>query len=317
MTAPGAFICGLAGPEPTPDELRFLAGAQPLGLILFARNVADPAQLRALTDSLRTTLGRAAPILIDQEGGRVARLGPPHWRGWLPPAEEVARAGDRAGEVMRARYRAIGGELAAAGITANCAPVADLARPGTHPVLANRCYGQDPARVARIARAVADGLIAAGIMPVLKHIPGHGAAREDSHLSCPRVDLAPEALEAADFAAFRALADLPVAMTAHVIYTAIDPVRPATLSPAVIGLIRRDIGFKGLLITDDISMGALDGPVAARARAARDAGCDVVLHCNGKLDEMQAVAAAAGRLEPEAAARAARAFAPRTEAADG
>jgi len=317
VSAPGAFICGLSGTAPTAGEVRFFAEADPLGFILFARNVSHPAQLRRLTDGLRTAVGRAAPILIDQEGGRVARLGPPHWRAWLPPAEEVARAGARAGEVMRARYRAIGAELAAAGISADCAPVADLARAGTHPFLANRCYGQRPEKVARIARAVAEGLMAAGVTPVLKHIPGHGAAGADSHLSCPRVDLAREVLDGADFAPFRALSDLHVAMTAHVVYSAIDPARPATLSPAVIDLIRREIGFAGLLISDDISMGALDGPVAARAAAARAAGCDVVLHCNGEMAEMAGVAAAAGRLSPKAAERAARAFTRMPERANG
>ena len=317
MTGARAFIAAPAGPALTAAEARFFARARPLGFILFARNVRDPAQLRALTDALRTAVGRPAPVLIDQEGGRVARMGPPHWQAWPPPAEEVGAAGAGAPDAMRARYRAIGAELSAAGITVNCAPVADLARAHTHPVLANRCYGAEPKAVARIARAVAAGLAEAGVAPVVKHIPGHGAAREDSHLRTPHVDLHREALELADFAPFRSLADLPAAMTAHVIYTAIDPDRPATLSPAVIGLIRDGIGFGGLLISDDISMGALGGPVAARAEAALAAGCDVVLHCNGEMAGMEAIAAACPPLSDISAARAARLVAPVPEVSDG
>jgi len=310
--ARGAFISGCAGPALTPDEAAFFRDADPWGFILFARNVESPGQLRRLTGDLRAAVGRDAPVLIDQEGGRVARLGPPHWRAWPAPRDEVGAAGPaRAARAMYLRYRLIAAELRAAGIDVNCAPVADIATPATHPFLRNRCYGETAGAVAAIARAVADGLADGGVLPVLKHIPGHGRATADSHLALPRVAAPPAELEAGDFAAFRALADLPMAMTAHVVFDALDPDLPATLSPLAIEAIRGTIGFAGLLMTDDISMGALAGPVGARAAAARAAGCDLVLHCNGEPAEMAAVAEAAGALDGAAAARAARALAAR------
>ena len=310
MTSPGACILDVEGVRLGLEEKRFLAGADPFGFILFARNVDTPDQLRGLCDELRATVGRAAPVLIDQEGGRVQRLGPPHWHAWPAPLDHVAAAGGAAEEAMFLRARLIAHELHALGIDVNCAPVVDVAGPGTHPFLKNRCYAETPDRVAAIGRAVTEGLLAGGVLPVLKHIPGHGRARADSHMALPVVDAPADCLRAVDFAPFRALCDLPMAMTAHVVYSAMDA-RPATTSPEMLRLIREEIGFDGLVMTDDIAMRALDGPLARVARAALAAGCDVVLHCNGSLTEKQQVAEAAGRLSPEAAARADRALAAR------
>lgn len=304
MSPPGATIFGVAGTVLAPSERAFLTRADPWGFILFARNVRDPGQLAALTDELRAAVGRSAPVFIDQEGGRVARLGPPHWRSWRPAREEVAKAGDRAARAMWLRYRLIAAELCAVGIDGNCAPLADVATPDTHPILANRTYGDTMPGVAAAARAVAEGLLAGGVLPVLKHIPGHGRASADSHLDLPVVDAPLSALRARDFAAFANLADLPLAMTAHVTYTALDPDAPVTCSVAGIRAIRDEMGFRGLLMTDDISMRALSGPVGARTAAALAAGCDVVLHCNGDAGEMAEVAEAAGRLDGAALARA-------------
>jgi beta-N-acetylhexosaminidase len=296
------------------DERRFFADANPWGFILFGRNVADPAQLSALTADLRDAVGRDAPILIDQEGGRVQRLRPPLARDWLPPLDFVARAGAGAERAMFLRYRLIAGELRGFGIDGNCAPQADLAGPQTHEFLKNRCYGSDPATVARLARACADGMLAGGVLPVLKHIPGHGRARLDSHLDLPHVTASLADLDASDFAPFRALNDLPMAMTAHVVYDAIAP-DPATLSRPVIAMIRDRIGFGGLVMTDDISMRALSGDPAALTRASLDAGCDVVLLCNATLAVRAAVAGAAGLMTPQAQARAEAALACRRDPA--
>ncbi|PQO21799.1 beta-hexosaminidase, partial [Rhodobacteraceae bacterium WD3A24] len=222
--------------------------------------------------------------------------------------------GRAAGRALWLRYRLIAAELAVLGIDGNCAPVADIAGPRTHPFLRNRCYATTAAAVAARARAVADGLLAGGVLPVVKHIPGHGRARTDSHVNLPRVAAGAAALRATDFAPFAALADLPMAMTAHVVYRALDPARPATTSPRVIGLIRREIGFDGLLMTDDLSMNALQGPVGGRTRAALAAGCDIALHCNGDLAEMRAVAEAAGGLDGLALRRADAALAMRRAA---
>ncbi|MCX7889586.1 MAG: beta-hexosaminidase [Rhodobacteraceae bacterium] len=307
---PAAAILGCAGPELGAEEAAFFRDADPWGFILFARNVVSPGQLRRLTGALRDAVGRDAPVLIDQEGGRVQRLRAPHWREWLPPLDHVLRvAPDRRARAAWLRYRLIAAELRSVGIDTNCAVTADIAGPATHPFLRNRCLGADPAAVIVAARAAAEGLLAGGVLPVVKHIPGHGRATADSHHDLPRVTADAAALAATDFAAFAGLADLPVAMTAHVVFTAIDPDSPATTSPAVIRLIRERIGFSGLLLTDDISMGALPGPLGARAAAALRAGCDIVLHCNGDMDEMKAVLAAAGRLGPAAAARAEAALA--------
>ena len=309
MSRPGATILGCAGPTLSAEERGFFREADPWGFILFARNVTGPVQLMRLTGALREAVGRKAPILIDQEGGRVQRLGAPHWHQWMPPLDQMKAAGPaQAARAMYLRYRLIAEELRAAGIDVNCAPCADLAQPETHPFLRNRCYGTDPATVAQAARAVADGLLAGGVLPVVKHMPGHGRAVADSHEALPVVEAPRALLDAEDFAAFRALADLPLGMTAHVVYPALDPERPATLSREAIRVIREDIGFDGLLMTDDISMGALSGRMAERAAAARKAGCDIVLHCNGERAEMEAVVAASGRLDEAGSARADRAL---------
>lgn len=298
----GAYILAPAGPRLEPAEADFFRDADPWGFILFARNCETPDQLRRLTDDLRGAVGRDAPIFIDQEGGRVQRLGPPHWRQWLPPLDEVARAGSNAVAVMACRHAIIAAELRAVGIDGNCVPSGDIAHENTHAFLRNRCYGHAPEPVAAIAMAVAEASLEGGVLPVVKHIPGHGRAAADSHLEPPRVDAPAEELEREDFAVFRALAGYPLGMTAHVVFTAYDD-RPATISPDMIRLIREDIGFAGALMTDDISMEALGGPVEARAEAALAAGCDLVLHCNGNLAEMAAVAARAGMLSGASEAR--------------
>jgi len=312
-----AVIFGCAGTALAERERRFFAEAAPWGFILFARNVAGPSQLRRLTESLREAVGRDAPILIDQEGGRVARLRGPDWREWAPALEACAQLPGRAerARAMYLRYRLIAGELAAAGIDVNCAPVLDLAGPATHAVIRNRCYGGDPAEVAAIGRAVADGLLAGGVLPVMKHMPGQGRADLDSHLALPRVEATGAEL-AADFAPFRALADLPMAMTAHVVYAALDPEAPATQSARIVGLIRDEIGFDGLLMTDDLSMKALAGGFGDRAERALRAGCDLVLHCNGDAGEMAAVAAAVPALAGRSLARAEAALALRRRPAE-
>ena len=312
MSAPAAMILGCAGPRLDPDEAAFLADADPWGFILFARNVEGPAQVAALVTDLRAAVGRRAPVLIDQEGGRVARLGPPHWTGWPDAGPHMAAIPPlHRAEAMRRRYRVIGAELAALGIDVNCAPMVDLVRPDTHAALAPRMYGSVPAEVAALGRAVADGLMQAGVLPVLKHIPGHGRTPLDSHEALPRVAADLATLEAEDFAPFRALADLGLGMTAHIVYEALDAERPATLSPVVIRAIRGAIGFGGLLMSDDISMGALSGPLHDRAAAAIAAGCDVVLHCNGDRAETAAVAGAVPRLSGAALRRAEAALAAR------
>ncbi len=304
MSGAGAFIFGIEGPRLSRAEQAFFREADPWGFILFRRNVEDPDQLRWLTTELREAVGWDAPIFIDQEGGRVERLGPPHWRDWLPPLEQVQMNPRRAVRSMYLRYRIIAEELRAVGIDGNCAPVVDLTQSDTHPILKNRCYGDDVVRVVDIAGAVAEALVDGGVLPVAKHIPGHGRAQVDSHLDLPHVTAREKALRVSDFLAFQAVSGLPIAMTAHVVYDEIDPDHPATQSPAMIGRIRDQIGFKGLLMTDDISMQALSGPIAARSEAAIRAGCDVILHCNGDMAEMRAVAEAAGKMSHQAKVRA-------------
>ena len=273
----------------TAAEKQFLYAAQPWGAILFARNIDTPEQVSALTAEWRDCLGRDLPILVDQEGGRVQRLGPPHWRAWPPALVQSAQSRDPV-RAMYLRGRLIAAELAALGINVNCAPLADIARADTHAILRNRCYGQTLDQVVALARAMADGLRDGGVLPVLKHMPGHGRATLDSHLALPVVTQDAATLRAQDFAAFAALSDLPLAMSAHIVFSAIDPAQPATTSPAMIRLIRDEIGFDGALMTDDLSMQALSGSLATRAQAALAAGCDLVLHCNGVLDEMQQLA---------------------------
>jgi beta-N-acetylhexosaminidase len=288
-----AFITGIGSHSLTADERDFLRDAAPWGFILFKRNVENPAQVRALVDQLREAVGWAAPILIDQEGGRVQRLGPPHWPIYPPGAVFSALYDDEPAKGLRAATlssRLIAADLAEVGIDVDCLPLADVPVPGADAVIGNRAYGTHPEKVAAIARAVTEGLEQGGVLPVLKHIPGHGRANADSHHALPVVDTAKEELEAVDFAAFRPLADLPMAMTAHVVFNAFDAAQPATTSATMITqVIRGSIGFQGLLMSDDVSMNALSGTIADRTKALFAAGCDVALHCNGKLDEMQQV----------------------------
>ena len=307
-----AFVCGCAGLALEPAERDFFEETQPWGLILFRRNVDTPDQLRRLTRSFREIVGRPdAPVFVDQEGGRVQRLGPPHWPHY-PSAARLgqAYAADRAAGVRLARR---GGELVArdlsgCGITVDCAPVLDVPQDGSSGVIGDRAFGRDPETIAILGRAFAEGLMAGGVLPVMKHCPGHGRAKVDSHVELPTVS-ADRAALARDFAPFKALADLPMAMTAHVTYLALDPDHPATTSRIVIdGVIRGEIGFDGLLLSDDLSMEALKGSLGRRAENAFSAGCDIALHCNGVMGEARQVAAAAPRLEGRAAARAEQAF---------
>jgi beta-N-acetylhexosaminidase len=313
-----AFITGVSGPALTDEERAFLREAEPWGLILFRRNVADPDALHSLIDDVRTTLGRAAPVLIDQEGGRVQRLGPPFWPAYPPGAAYGALYDcNRQTGLAAARLgaRLIAADLASLGIDVDCMPVADLLVAGADPVVGDRAYGNEPAKVAAIADAIAQGLTEGGVLPVVKHIPGHGRATADSHKRLPVVDADRAVLEATDFAAFRPLAALPLAMTAHVVFTAIDPIAPATVSPTIVReVIRGSIGFDGLLMSDDISMEALSGSVGERARDAIAAGCDVVLPCHGNMNELAAVAAGVPHLAGEAARRAEAALAARKTA---
>jgi beta-N-acetylhexosaminidase len=318
MTA-RAFITGLAGTVLTPAERAFMRASAPWGLIVFKRNVDTPAQVSRLVASFREAVGRDAPVLVDQEGGRVQRLGPPNWPAY-PPGSAYGRVYDRdVAAGRRAAYlgaRLIAADLAAVGIDVDCLPIADVPVAGADAVIGDRAYGDTADKVAALARSVADGLLAGGVLPVLKHIPGHGRATADSHGTLPRVDTDLATLIATDFAAFRPLSDLPLGMTAHIVYSAIDPIAPATTSVTLVRDVIRDLlEFRGLLMSDDISMGALSGPIDARSRAAIAAGCDLVLHCNGKLDEMQAVASAVPTLAGEAAARAEAALRRRRRAA--
>lgn len=310
-----AAIFGCAGPVLLAHERDFFRDADPFGFILFARNVETPDQLRRLTDDLRAAVGRDAPILVDQEGGRVQRLRAPHWREWQPPFDTVAgfaRVEDAA-RAMYLRARLIAAELRAVGIDANCAPVADVAREATHPFLKNRCYSTDPNIVSRIGIAVADGLLDVGVLPVVKHMPGHGLSEKDTHHDLPTVRATREDLARVDFAPFRALADLPMAMTAHIVFAAYDT-RPATQSPEMIRVIRDDIGFQGLLMTDDLNMEALQGTLASRTAASMAAGCDIALHCKGDFAQMIEVAGACGTMGPATQARARAALAARRAA---
>ena len=316
MTAPRAVVFGLAGPSLKPDERRFFRATDPLGFILFARNIETPDQVRALTASLRETIGRAdAPILIDQEGGRVQRLRPPHWRSAPPAArfgDAFARDPDQAKEAARLNHRLIAADLAQLGITVDCAPVLDVPVLGAHDVIGDRAFARSPAVVAALGRAAVAGLLAGGVIPVVKHIPGHGRAFADSHRELPKVVAAQAELEATDFAPFQALSDAPWAMTAHVLYAALDQALPATQSETVIeGIVRGAIGFAGVLVSDDLGMSALAGDFRARAEACLGAGCDIVLHCSGEIEEMRAVAEGLGRLSPASEKRVAAAEAVR------
>jgi beta-N-acetylhexosaminidase len=315
MTA-RAFITGVGGSALSPAERTFLRDAAPWGLILFRRNIDSPPQVARLVEEFRSVVGWNAPVLIDQEGGRVQRLGPPHWPAY-PPAAAFGALYDRdtalGTSMAKLGARLIAADLAALGIDVDCLPVADVPVPGADSVIGDRAYGVAPAKVAALARAVAAGLTEGGVLPVLKHIPGHGRAAADSHLRLPVVQTDRETLSATDFAAFRALADLPLAMTAHVVFTAFDPALSATTSATMIReVIRGFIGFGGALMSDDISMGALSGSIAERTRAAIAAGCDLVLHCNAVMTEMEEVAAHVPEMAGEAARRTEAALALRT-----
>lgn len=315
-----AAIVGVAGTALRAEEAEFLRETKPWGAILFARNISTPEGVAALVGEIRGALGWRAPILIDQEGGRVARLRAPYWREWPPVGLwcEAADAGllseSALWEALWARYRLTAHDLATLGIDVDCAPLLDLRLPGAHEIIGDRALGAEPDRVAARAAVIADALHAGGVLSVAKHMPGHGRADLDSHVAAPRATAARAVLSATDFAAFAPLADLPLGMTAHVIYEAIDPERIATLSPVVINeIVRGEIGFDGLLMTDDLSMGAMEGDFAARAAGAFEAGCDVILHCNGDLAEMTEAMRAtpalrgAARRRAEAAIRARRA----------
>ena len=308
---PKAFICGCAGFVLDDEERAFLRREDPWGLILFKRNVADRDQLRALTRSFRECVGRAdAPVLIDQEGGRVQRMAAPHWRAY--PAAAAIEAGlepSRAEAAARLVARLIAFDLTEVGITVDCAPVLDVADAGTHAAIGSRAFSSRPERVAAMGRAVAEGLLAGGVAPVVKHMPGHGRARADSHHELPVVDAERDGLKR-DFAPFVALKDLPMAMSAHVLFTALDERRSATASSIVVEQIMRgEIGFDGLILSDDVSMKALKGPYEERAAAIIDAGLDIVLHCNGELDEARAVASATPELSGSSLRRAKAALA--------
>ncbi len=305
---PLAAIFGCAGLSLTAEEKSFYQEWDPVGFILFARNVDTPDQVRRLTHDLRETIQRDdAPILIDQEGGRVARLKPPHWRQ-PPPAELFGRihARDATAGVQAARLNAavIGAELLDLGLTVDCLPLVDLRFEGAHDIIGDRAFSDDPGVVATLGRAAADGLMDAGVLPVIKHIPGHGRAVVDTHEALPTVEAPLDDLRATDFRPFRALSDLPIAMTAHIVYRAVDPLFPATTSPTVIEeVIRGELAFDGLLLSDDLSMKALKGGLEARARDAVGAGCDIALHCNGDMAEMRDVAAGAPALSDSGSAR--------------
>lgn len=292
----GATILDAQAGRLTRQEKDFFRKVDPFGFILFARNIETPDQLRALCGDMREAVGRDAPITIDQEGGRVQRLRAPHWREWAAPFAFVEKAAENAERAMYLRYRIIADELRAVGIDSNCAPMVDIAQPATHDFLRNRCYGVAPDVVGALGRAAALGLLEGGVLPVLKHIPGHGRAVADSHFELPHVNAPLEHLEAHDFAPFRSLNDLPMGMTAHLVYDEIDD-KPATISPKMMGIIRKVIGFDGLIMTDDISMKALSGSLDVLSRAAIDAGCDIVLHCNGTMADKEIVAAASGRMD--------------------
>jgi beta-N-acetylhexosaminidase len=310
-----AFITGVAATSITPAERTFLREASPWGLILFKRNIENKQQVSNLIDYFREFVGRDdAPVLVDQEGGRVQRLGSPHWPAY-PPGGVFGEIYDRNAAVgitaAKLGARLIAADLQALGITVDCLPLADLRLPDADLVIGNRAYGATPDKVAAIAGAVAEGLMDGGVLPVLKHIPGHGRAMADSHKSLPIVTADRAELEATDFAAFRQLHRLPLGMTAHVVYTALDTL-PATTSRTMINeVIRGFIGFQGLLMSDDVSMGALSGTIGERSAACLAAGCDVVLHCNGNIEEMEDVAENSSELTGASAQRAAAALAAR------
>jgi beta-N-acetylhexosaminidase len=304
----GAFISGCAGHRLTDNEIAFFRDTQPWGLIIFKRNVESPDQLRGLTTRFREIVGRRnAPVLIDQEGGRVQRMGPPNWPRY-PAARRYGERFeiDRLGAIRAARLiaRLMAEDLVAVGINVDCLPVLDVPAEDSHEVIGDRAYAQVPEKISMLARAAVVGLMSGGVLPVIKHMPGHGRAVSDSHHALPVVTAGKNELQATDFATFAAFADAPMAMTGHVVFEAFDRDHPATQSSKIIRIIRKQIGFDGLLITDDLSMKALSGSMADRVSRAIDAGCDMALHCNGELTEMRAVAEAAGELKGRAMRRA-------------
>lgn len=308
-----AFICGCAGPELTADERALFAKTRPWGLILFKRNVEDRAQLTRLTQQFREIVGRDdAPVLIDQEGGRVQRMGPPVWRKY-PPAGAFAAAGHdvaATADLIRTSAHVLASDLREVGITVDCLPVVDVPGQGAHNIIGDRAYAGDAATVAAYGRAACEGVMAAGVLPVIKHMPGHGRARADSHHELPVVDAGLADLEKSDFAPFRALADMPLAMSAHVVYTAIDPDRPATISAKVVSQVMRGhIGFAGLIMSDDLSMKALKGSFSEKTQALFAAGLDIALHCQGEIADGYAVAEASPVLDGIRLERAERALA--------
>lgn len=322
---PLAAVFGCSGPELTAAERDFFRYADPFGFILFARNCQTPGQVRALTHTLRDAVGRAsAPVLIDQEGGKVARLRPPNWRD-APAAAVFGRlaetnravALEAAKEATHLNYHLMAVELEKLGITVDCAPVLDVPGSGADPIIGERAFGTAPETVAALGRAAVEGLLDGGVLAVIKHIPGHGRALVDSHKAVAVVDASLEELQRQDFSPFRALRDAPWAMTAHVVYAAVDPENPATMSgPVIEDVIRGEIGFDGVLISDDLAMEALSGKMGARAAAALDAGCDLVLNCNGAVEEMEQICEAIGPINAASAARIKRAEGKRRAAAD-
>jgi len=307
-----AFIAGSSGPALTEAERAFFRDAKPWGFIVFRRNIESPGQLAALVASFRDAVGRAdAPVLVDQEGGRVQRMTTPHWPKYPPGArfgEIFARDPVLGREITRLGAMLMAHDLGKVGINVDCVPVLDVPQPDAHDVIGDRAYGRDPRTVSILGRAAAEGLLAQGVLPVIKHVPGHGRAFADSHEALPVVEASFAELDATDFAPFRALADMPLAMTAHVVYTAIDPAAPITTSRRGISLIRDEFGYDGCVMSDDLSMNALSGAMRGRAEAAFAAGCDLALHCNGDMDEMRAVAEASPVLAGDAGRRAAAAL---------
>lgn len=301
-----AAIYACLGHVLTAEERAFFADVRPWGFILFRRNVDSPEQVLRLTNDLRDAVGWDAPVLVDQEGGRVQRLGPPHWSKY-PPGEAYLKATNdplAARELARLSGRLMAHDLKAVGVNIDCAPVLDVPTPGAHDIIGDRAYAKDPATVAQLGRAVAEGLLAGGVLPVIKHMPGHGRAFADSHKELPTVHADLAALDGWDFAPFKALSDMPIGMTAHIVFTAIDKKRPATQSKKAIRVIREGLGFGGLLLSDDLCMNALKGDLTERADKALKAGCDLVIHWTGDMAEMKQVAAGVGRLKGGAKARA-------------
>ncbi|MCA3718495.1 MAG: beta-N-acetylhexosaminidase [Brevundimonas sp.] len=306
-----AAILACKGAVLTPEERAFFGQARPWGFILFRRNVENPEQVLRLTDAMREAVGWECPVLVDQEGGRVQRLGPPHWAKY-PPGDAFLKAANdplTARELARLGGRLMAHDLKAVGINVDCAPVLDVPTPGAHDIIGDRAYAKDPATVAQLGRAVAEGLLAGGVLPVIKHMPGHGRAFADSHKELPTVHADLDHLDTWDFAPFKALSDMPIGMTAHIVFTAIDRKRPATQSRTAIKLIRERLGFGGLLLSDDLCMNALSGDLTERAEKSLKAGCDLVIHWTGDMAEMEQVMVGVGKLKGGAARRASAALA--------